>query len=294
MTIRIFLALVLTAVVAGGASAQQPVVGGPGYRVAPAPAANLLPAGYRRTQEPTAAPQPVAAPQPATVSIGDNYLQQPQAAPAVANATTSSVAGCGNCDSCDACCNVGCDRYVRVFGGWNYMEDMQPENATAFPLAGDISFNEGWAIGLSRGRQLTCNLRHEMEFVYRNNTGDTFFNNQGALGGNINCTSSQQVLLLDLNRIQVGGFKPYVGISGGGAYIDGDFDFGGGLTGAISDFAFAFQGIAGVERQLSGRSSLFVEYRYFRTAEVELEFLGNDFDVNYVANNLFFGFKIAR
>ncbi len=291
MTIRMFTALVLTALFACEASAQNPITAGPGYRVAPATSPNIIPAGSRRYQDPTPA---AAAQQPATATVGDNYLQQE---PVAAAPVASGVAGCGSCGSCDSgnsCCNTGCDRYLRLFGGWNYLDDMQPENATAFPLAGDISFNEGWAIGASRGRQLTCNLRHEMEFVYRNNTGDTFFNGNGALAGNINCTSTQQVLLLDLQRLQVAGFRPYIGASLGGSYIDADFDFGGGLTGAISDMAFAYQGIAGVERQMSQRASVFVEYRYFRTSEVELEFQGNDFDVNYVANDLFFGFKIAR
>jgi opacity protein-like surface antigen len=133
-----------------------------------------------------------------------------------------------------------------------------------------------------------------MEFVYRNNTGDTFFDGINALGGNINCTSTQQVLMWDLRRLQVGGIRPYVGASAGGSYVDADFDFGGGLTGAISDFAFAYQGIAGIERQMSDRAAIFIEYRHFRTTELELEFQGNDYDVNYVANNLFFGFKFAR
>lgn len=290
MTIRIFTALVLTAIFACETSAQQSTLPGPGYRVAPANVApSYVPtAASRRLQEPQPA---AAAPAAASATVGDSYLQQE---PVAAAPVASNVAGCGSCNTCDVSCNSGCDRYARVFGGWNWLDDMQPENATAFPLAGDIAFNEGWALGLSRGRQLTCNVRHEMEFVYRNNTGDTFFNGVGNLAGNINCTSTQQVFLLDLHRLQIGGFKPYVGASLGGSYIDADFDFGGGLTAAISDLAFAYQGIAGVERQLSHRSSMFVEYRYFRTAEVELEFLGNDFDVNYVANDLFFGFKFAR
>ena len=300
MSIRVLSTAMLFTFSAGMATAQQPNL--PVYQPVVQPV-------QRATRQASTTMPPVT-----SNNVGRNYLEQEyQPAPAVTNfgdATSScgcgsvgcDAAGCGSstCDSCDcgSSCSGGCGKYRRVFGGVNYLDDFTPEGATAPPLAGGIPFEDGWALGASRGRYINCNLRHEMEVVFRNNSaGDFDRNGPNAnfdLSGNINCISTQQVLLWDLNRLQFGGARPYVGASAGGSYVDADLNFGGGLAGHISDAAFAYQGIAGVERQINQQVAGFIEYRYFRTAELELEYLGADYDVNYIAQNIFFGLRITR
>jgi|GEM_PF-4469372 len=212
------------------------------------------------------------------------------ASPCGSNACGSNT---GGCDSC-ACPNPPGSRYLKAFGGWNEPYDISvPASNTTFDL------NSGFALGAGIGRQVTCNLRREIEFTWRNNTADERVV-QGQLGpqitgldGNINCFSTAQILLYDLHRLSVGGFTPYVGGGAGGAYVDADFTDGVN-TYAISDLAFSYHGILGVQRQMGARATAYAEYRYFGTTNLEFETPMNTFDVNYQAQGVFVGLRLAR
>ncbi len=92
------------------------------------------------------------------------------------------------CDSgCDSCCDTShscgsickrdfcccCPRpctYWSLFGGWTTINDYNGE-AAAVPHSGDL--DDGWAIGIARGRRFDHNLRGELEFSYRRFDADT-------------------------------------------------------------------------------------------------------------------------
>lgn len=200
---------------------------------------------------------------------------------------------CGGCESVAAGCGC-CDRYRKFFGGWNNPGDM--DVVTTGGPASSVEFNDGWAVGLARGRKIGCNWRWESEVVWRNNTNDSYDIGNGPidLTGNINVISGQQVLIRDLNNIKLLGATPYIGGSVGGAYVDADFFEAGVQTGAISDSAFAYQALFGVERQLQGRAIAFAEYRFFGTTDLELETAGGDIDVQYETQSLFVGLRFCR
>ncbi len=272
--------------------------------------------------------QPANGTIPGRATIGDTYLNtQPTPASPVNSVAQGCGGGCdssgrgygggcdssgcggGGCDSsgcggggCDssgcggqASCGGGCcDRYRKVFGGWNNPDDM--DVVTTGGPAGSVEFNDGWGVGLARGRRIGCNWRWESEVVWRNNTNDSYDIGNGPvdLTGNINVISGQQVIIRDLNNVKILGATPYVGGSVGGAYVDADFIDAGVQTGAISDSAFAYQALAGIERPLNGGAIAFAEYRFFGTSDLELETALGDTDVQYETQSLFVGLRFCR
>lgn len=240
---------------------------------------------------------PGTTPTPNT-TIGSSYLNQGSSAGCDGSGCDGSGcdgSGCdgsaavaGSCDCCNSCC-----AYTKFFGGWNNLEEL---NTGATVLPGDALFNDGWAIGIARGKQITGNLRREFELVHRNNTVESIVDSTGALfagSGNINATSIGNVLIYDFHSIRLFGATPYVGGGVGGVWVDADFDLNG-TPAAISDNALAFQGLLGIQRQINQRVFGFAEYRFFGTTDLELEALGQDFDVNYETQTLFVGFRICR
>jgi opacity protein-like surface antigen len=203
--------------------------------------------------------------------VGSNYFAQNQ---------------CGTgCDSCG-----GCDRYFRVFGGWNWLQEMDVNfQSTA---GGDrATFNDGWAIGGAFGKYITERTRRELEFTYRNNTPDAILvPGPVPVDGVINCYSIMGNLVYELPGMQLGGFKPYFGGGLGIAFVDGNLA-GDDMT--IDDTAFAYQGFVGVDRQLSAQTKMFAEYRYFGTSSIEIDAFVPLTD-NYQTNNLFFGLQFSR
>lgn len=185
---------------------------------------------------------------------------------------------------------AGC-RYGKVFGGWNEAYDINVPQTGA-----DFSFRSGYAAGAGVGRYLTCNLRHELEFAYRNNSA-----NERSIGGaqntplagNINVFSVGNILLYDLNRLCVGGFTPYVGGGIGGVYVDADFTDGAN-TYAISDKAFSYQGVLGVQKQMRSRMTGYAEYRFLGTTNLDFETPVATYDVTYESHGVFAGIRIAR
>lgn len=235
-------------------------------------------------------------PAPTQPVLGRSYLNQGgcDGGGCDAGGCDAGVRGAGGCDagacgatsSCD-CCNTCCDRYLKVFGGWNNLQDLNT-GITALNNP-EIDFNSGWALGVARGRRINENWRRELELVYRNNTVDT----AGGDSGNINVMSFGNLLIRDLNNVSLLGATPYVGGGIGGVYVDADYVLGGNPA-AISDNAFAWQGLVGMQKQVNDRMFCFAEYRYLGTTDLELEAFNNDYDVQYQTQDLFFGIRICR
>ena len=221
----------------------------------------------------------------------------------------------------DACCNqsrfgrlgglLPPIEYVTIFGGWVGVDAFADPHPNSAPVVNQTqaSFNDGWGLGGAIGRQLTCNLRMESEFVYRNNTGNQFtvnnYNNGNLVGtqswnvtGQLNSYTTMTNIYRDFKGR--GCWTPYIGGGIGICYLDGDFQvpqING--TYQVDDNCFAYQGIAGVRCQINCRTSLFCEYRYFTTDGVEYSggingplanTVSGEFD--NTSHNVFVGLKI--
>ena len=184
----------------------------------------------------------------------------------------------------------GCQNYVSIFGGATYLEDY--DGVIAPPPANPVSgtFNDGFVLGLARGRYINKNTRFETEWNWRNNTGDVWTDPAGTpsqFDGQLNNYAMMFNLVRDIQCAYVGGG---IGVS----RQDGDFD----VTGTnfeLEDWAFAYQAIAGVNLIKRDNFDVFAEYRYFGNTETEL--LANDvFFDNFVydSHNVVFGFRFRR
>lgn len=228
--------------------------------------------------------------------------------------TCGSESCCENSGCESHCCDSGCDDlgcdaafcslldsdpcnryYASLFGGWNFLHDYSGDNpAASLDVIG--SFNDGWAIGGAVGREIGDSLRGELEFAFRDNTGDQWTVNgaPGSWSGHANVYSGMANLYYDFAKL--GFVKPYVGGGIGFAAVDATLETGM-ATIDIDDTAFAYQGIAGVATELSRNAELFTEYRYFGFEEVDVNnvtagfaFEGESFDTE----NVFFGIRLYR
>ena len=196
-----------------------------------------------------------------------------------------------------------CYRYTSLFGGNFELTDYRDGGNNRL-----ISFNEGWQVGVKFGRVFENNLRLENELSYRHATAGDYsvgnfvdadfiptstFDSSGSF---YNLTSMTN-LLYDLTQLSRGGFTPYVGAGLGGTYVDGDI-----ITPALGridnfdDYAFAYQLILGLSKQINNRATGFVEYRHFGTTGVEIENeAGTPFarDFPFQSDQVIFGLSIA-
>ena len=158
----------------------------------------------------------------------------------------------------------------------------------ALPVTG--SFNDGFVLGVARGRQLNNCTRIEREWTWRNNTGDVWTDPTGAasnIDGQFNNFSSMVNIVRDIRNCYIGGG---IGVS----RQDADF-IANGTQFNIEDWAFAYQGFAGINLIKHCNREMFVEYRYFANTETDLDANNVFFDnFNYEAHNVVFGFRFKR
>ncbi len=233
-------------------------------------------------------------------NVGDNYFQKHQAHPAPHghhgyNSGYGNDCHTGNCGVYNDCATQCLGRYFRVFGGWNFLDDMEAALGTAAAPA-DFEFRDGWVIGAAIGDYVSCNLRRELEFTYRHNSGDTAYIGRQPIGdidGSIQAYSVMGNLVYELNNLNLAGFRPYTGGGIGIAFVDGNFNVLGDNY-SIDDAAFAYQVFGGVDRQISHNARAFVEYRYFGTSDIEIVGPVATTEDKYVAQSLLFGIHFQR
>lgn len=187
----------------------------------------------------------------------------------------------------------GYDSYRSIFGGWSETEgDLDTLNS-------QFVFNDGFVLGTAKGIYLNSNTRVEREASWRNNSAE----NLGGIGlplfldGRMNNFSTMVNVIREFRpncRL-----KPYVGLGAGASRQDGEFNVNA-VDLELDDWAFAYQGIAGLKFEKSSRVSLFAEYRYFGNSETDLEAStagGTSFDISdfeYTAENVVFGLQFKR
>ncbi|MBI1210740.1 MAG: outer membrane beta-barrel protein [Alphaproteobacteria bacterium] len=194
--------------------------------------------------------------------------------------------------------------YVGLEGGANWTEDWHHrQHTTSFGIVTDTdpavsSFETGWA-GLASVGYAFRDWRFELEGGYRRNNQHRLVDFRptpflDTTSGHIGTWSIMGNVLYDIpltNR-----FSFTLGAGAGAARTQ--LDYQPALPGfRDSDWNFSYQGIAGLNYALGSRSTLFVDYRYFRVADPSFDFrntqpqflTGEDF-VNHTAT---IGFRFA-
>jgi outer membrane protein OmpA-like peptidoglycan-associated protein/outer membrane protein W len=168
--------------------------------------------------------------------------------------------------------------YVAAMGGANYVDDreIQWDDGGGFLslIDQDVSYDWGWAAGGAIGYRTGTGVRAEIEGVYRQNSHDewhAFGLNVPFDDGDITAISGMVNVLYDIDFGSV--VVPYVGVGVGAALVEAEADLVQGNPFNFQDdaWAFAYQGIVGVNLRLDESVDLFADYRYFSTYGLHLE-----------------------
>jgi outer membrane protein OmpA-like peptidoglycan-associated protein len=181
--------------------------------------------------------------------------------------------------------------YLGLGAGLNFVGDSDISGGGIDTRA---DFKAGWASAATLGYRFTNGLRGELEVGYRDNDVDSLSGVSSA-DGRAKSVSFMGNLLYDFNL--EGRIKPYLGFGIGG--IRGDFDaiqpIGENATRLDDrDEAFAAQAILGASFEVDDRMDLFLDYRYFRSNDLELRTdSGVAVDAEYRNQTVMLGVRLA-
>lgn len=187
--------------------------------------------------------------------------------------------------------------YVGIFGGAAMPEDLELTDKMD-PIVDfkDLNLDEGITAGCKVGyriRGLRKALAVEVEYVHISNTDVDSQDGFSSGGTNVQIGGEIPIHSVFLNlvlRHPGGGFHPYIGIGSGwswfkfarlyqSANVAGFTTFGERRN--ATDNTFAFQGLAGLEIDLTDRVSVDLGYRYY---QVEPELDDPRVDLTYIAH----------
>ncbi len=207
---------------------------------------------------------------------------------------------------CDPCCSKS---YFSLFGGATSVENFHRQiNLSAIRIETQgPALLDGHALGGALGYRVHPQLRLEMEYTYRNNKPDAWFTgveNRGVLtsltrdpaAGIVETHSMMFNSMYDLTRPRVGCANLYGG-GGLGLLLTNSTITIPATTYDISDSAFAWQLIGGVNFPINHRVDVFTEYRYLGADDLQVIDTATALpfgDFSYDSHNVMFGFRINR
>jgi OOP family OmpA-OmpF porin len=168
--------------------------------------------------------------------------------------------------------------YVGAMGGGNYVEDRDIEFRSGGALGAldmNMSSDWGWAAGGTVGFRHGDGVRTEFEGMYRTNQAKdlSVLGFDVPMEGDLTTYSAMLNLLYDIDLGSM--VVPYVGFGLGAAYVEANNvdikALSGGASFNDSDWAFAYQGIVGVNLRIDDNIDLFADYRYFSTYDLSLK-----------------------
>jgi opacity protein-like surface antigen len=184
--------------------------------------------------------------------------------------------------------------YIAVQGGL-----VQPESHDFLIGSGakvTTNLKDGYVVVGAIGRKVGQNIRAEIEGSYREAEVENHSTTGPALAGSVGenkVTAGMVNAYYDVPTST--NITPYIGLGVGVAHVDYQ-NYGTTATGTVlddSETVFAYQGIAGLSTPLTARLSLNAEYRYFATADVEVESSTRKSDTDYKTHNFLVGARYA-
>lgn len=225
------------------------------------------------------------------------------------NCGSSQCGGCGiggHCGAYDPCCPT---KYFSIYGGASSFQDIDyaidlNSGGGALTLDALLETETGWNAGAAVGRSFGRRFRGEFGFTYRTaavENGELLINNQSIgtieLDGDLNMYAFMPCLLFDF--CPKSRFNPYIGVGTG--YVFQELEVTEPtipITVELEDSSFAYQGIVGISSCLNPRTEMFVEYRFFETAEFSLDVgtpIGSaSFTTDTTSHDIMFGLRIKR
>ena len=143
---------------------------------------------------------------------------------------------------------------------------------------GDFEIDETVNVAVAAGRQITDNIRAELELSYRDADIDTF-NVVGTGSASVDGDLQSTALLVNgYYDFRAGKkFRPYLSAGAGIVHHDGEVS-GGGVTLSDNDTVFAYQLGAGASYAIADNTSLFGGYRYLGSSDPEFDTLEAEYN----------------
>ena len=191
------------------------------------------------------------------------------------------------------------DKYFSVFGAYTKAKDFDFQVA---PGTVSTDFDDGYGLGAAFGKRFGLagdknRWRVEGELSYRSNDVDTHKLNGGAAlagsAGKLKSSALMVNVLFDIN--EPAKVTPYLGAGLGVSKVEAD-GFGVSAIPNVlddDDTVLAYQFIAGLGWDVSQKTELFTEYRYFATDDPSVTTsaatgaVGTD--ISYKSNNILLG-----
>jgi len=171
-------------------------------------------------------------------------------------------------------CPVSADEpslYVGAGAGLNFLNDLDLSGG------GDVDTDLGWAGIGALGFRLGNGIRTELEGGYRFNDGDI-----AGVSSNVRTWSAMANLIYDWDTNSL--IEPYAGVGLGAVNTEIAND---------SEWAFAYQGIAGVSFEINDWIEPFIDYRFLGTAGLDADPLNNDLDDELMNQTILAGVRIT-
>ncbi len=161
--------------------------------------------------------------------------------------------------------------YLGAGAGINFANDLD------LSAGNELDSDIGWAGIGTIGARFGNGLRAELEGGYRFNDGDI-----NGISANTKTWSAMANLLYDL---ETGTFlEPYIGAGLGAVNTEMAND---------SEWAFAYQGIAGMSFEVNDWVEPFIDYRYLGTAGLHSDPLGLDLDDELTNHTILAGVRVT-
>jgi outer membrane protein OmpA-like peptidoglycan-associated protein len=161
--------------------------------------------------------------------------------------------------------------YLGAGAGVNFANDLDVSGGN------ELNSDIGWAGIGTIGARFGNGLRAELEGGYRFNDGD--------INGVSASTKTWDAMANLLYDLETGTFiEPYIGVGLGAVNTEMAND---------SEWAFAYQGIAGVSFEVNDWVEPFVDYRYLGTAGLDADPLGNDLDDEMSNHTIIAGVRVT-
>jgi len=164
--------------------------------------------------------------------------------------------------------------YMLFDVGVNYMQNIHQESLGPPPSERDRKMDLGVRASIAEGIVLNRFLSVEVE------TGAMY----NELDRSVDWLIQVPLLANVVFRYECkGGWTGFIGAGGGGALSMVNTSLGHDDT--DHDFAFAWQGMAGIRYQFSQNLSLGLVYKYFGTSELEFSLFGGEFELDDIHNH---------
>jgi len=161
--------------------------------------------------------------------------------------------------------------YLGAGAGLNFLNDLD------LSAGGDVDTDLGWVGIGALGFRLGNGIRTELEGGYRFNDGDI-----AGVSSNVQTWSAMANLLYDWDTGTA--LEPYLGVGLGAVNTEIAND---------TEWAFAYQGIAGIGYEVNDWVEPFIDYRFLGTAGLDADPLGNDLDDELMNHTILAGVRVT-